>query len=304
MAGNKTIFDLPLRTGITADDRLAIVDSGNTLTSSVKVSDLTGGTGVSSLESLTGDITFSGTNIDISTSGQTIILSGSTGGGGGGTSLIVDGTGTESIKTNSTGNVAANDYSVVLGGTNNSIAGPTTNFGANGIFAGGNNTIGQRSDYSAIAGGNGNSILNSFAWDRDFIAGGSNNSCGGSNSFNLGGNNNYVIGDYGGNIGGQSNTFNYWDTNVIIASDNGVVNNPSGNGVIVGGKFNTIGHVNSVVIGGTSQSTSIDNEVVVPNLTITNYASLNFADDTAAAAGGIILGQVYHNAGALRVRIV
>ena len=90
----------------------------------------------------------------------------------------------------------------------------------------------------------------------------------------------------------------------MIASDNGVVNNPSGNGVIVGGKTNTIGHVNSVVIGGSGQSTLQDNEVVMPNVRITNYASLNFTNDTTAAAGGVQLGQVYHNAGALRVRIV
>jgi hypothetical protein len=30
----------------------------------------------------------------------------------------------------------------------------------------------------------------------------------------------------------------------------------------------------------------------------------NFADDTAAAAGGIPLGGMYHNAGAIRIRIV
>lgn len=37
---------------------------------------------------------------------------------------------------------------------------------------------------------------------------------------------------------------------------------------------------------------------------LSKYASLNYADDTAAAAGGVPLGGVYQNAGALRVRIV
>jgi len=41
----------------------------------------------------------------------------------------------------------------------------------------------------------------------------------------------------------------------------------------------------------------------VQNFAIANYASLNFADDTAAATGGVPLGGVYHNAGALRIRI-
>jgi hypothetical protein len=41
----------------------------------------------------------------------------------------------------------------------------------------------------------------------------------------------------------------------------------------------------------------------VENLVVFNYAALDFADDTAAAAGGVVLGQVYHNLGALRIRI-
>jgi hypothetical protein len=39
-------------------------------------------------------------------------------------------------------------------------------------------------------------------------------------------------------------------------------------------------------------------------LQLTQYASLNFADDTAAAAGGVPLGGIYHNSGAARIRIV
>jgi len=38
-------------------------------------------------------------------------------------------------------------------------------------------------------------------------------------------------------------------------------------------------------------------------LQIANYASMNFADDTAAATGGIPLGGVYHTSGALKIRI-
>jgi hypothetical protein len=30
---------------------------------------------------------------------------------------------------------------------------------------------------------------------------------------------------------------------------------------------------------------------------------MNFNNDVAAAAGGVLLGQVYHNAGDLRIRI-
>ncbi len=40
------------------------------------------------------------------------------------------------------------------------------------------------------------------------------------------------------------------------------------------------------------------------NLQITNYAGLNYADDTAAAAGGVPLGGLYHTSGTAKIRIV
>jgi hypothetical protein len=42
----------------------------------------------------------------------------------------------------------------------------------------------------------------------------------------------------------------------------------------------------------------------VENLVVFKYASLDYADDTAAAAGGVVLGQVYHTSGTLKIRIV
>ena len=70
-------------------------------------------------------------------------------------------------------------------------------------------------------------------------------------------------------------------------------------------------------IGATSQATASQaialgygvvaataNTATVNLFQIAGYASMNYADDTAAAAGGIPLGGVYHNAGALRIRIV
>lgn len=35
-----------------------------------------------------------------------------------------------------------------------------------------------------------------------------------------------------------------------------------------------------------------------------NLPLSDYADDTAAAAGGVALGQLYHNAGAVRIRVV
>lgn len=55
---------------------------------------------------------------------------------------------------------------------------------------------------------------------------------------------------------------------------------------------------------GANVTASTANTVTIKRLQMLDYASLNYADDTAAAAGGIPLGGVYHTSGALKVRIV
>jgi len=58
----------------------------------------------------------------------------------------------------------------------------------------------------------------------------------------------------------------------------------------------------SVAIG--SQVTSLwASGTTVNQIAFKNYANINFADDTAAAAGGVPLGGVYHTSGALKIRI-
>ena len=41
----------------------------------------------------------------------------------------------------------------------------------------------------------------------------------------------------------------------------------------------------------------------IPRVILPTVVNFNFADDTAAAAGGIPVGGLYHNAGALRIRL-
>jgi hypothetical protein len=55
-------------------------------------------------------------------------------------------------------------------------------------------------------------------------------------------------------------------------------------------------------IGPVTASTA--DTVTMKLLQLANYASMNFADDAAAATGGIPLGGVYHTSGALKIRIV
>jgi hypothetical protein len=58
------------------------------------------------------------------------------------------------------------------------------------------------------------------------------------------------------------------------------------------------------MLGTNTRTATTSGATFVENLVVFNYAALDFANDAAAAAGGVVLGQVYHNAGALRIRIV
>jgi hypothetical protein len=64
----------------------------------------------------------------------------------------------------------------------------------------------------------------------------------------------------------------------------------SGNkSVIIGGTSNTVNHINSVVVGGTSLQTTADDQVVVPTLLISGSGGgVTFSDGTTqtTAAGG------------------
>ena len=100
----------------------------------------------------------------------------------------------------------------------------------------------------------------------------------------------------------------------IAVTANGTLMNGVSNTLNSSGYYNNIfnGTGNSIT-GTTSGATMIScsgrtattsNATFVENLVIFNYTNLNYADDTAAAAGGVVLGQVYHNSGALRIRVV
>jgi len=60
---------------------------------------------------------------------------------------------------------------------------------------------------------------------------------------------------------------------------------------------------NNAVAIGKNVTASVADYTTTKNLQLTNYASLNYADDTAAAAGGVPLGGIYHTSGALKIRI-
>jgi hypothetical protein len=93
--------------------------------------------------------------------------------------------------------------------------------------------------------------------------------------------------------------------NSIIGGTTNTISGTSGKSAIIGGNNSTINDLSNVVMLGTNTRTATTSGATfVENLVVFNYAGLDYADDTAAAAGGVVLGQVYHNAGALRIRIV
>jgi hypothetical protein len=111
--------------------------------------------------------------------------------------------------------------------------------------------------------------------------------------------------------GGNGNSIPGANKAAIIAGTSNTVNNIDS--AILAGSSNTVSHDRSVILGGSGLATTKADEAVVEKFTIagtatdvfviSNYASLNYADDTAAAAGGVPLGGVYRNGNFLMIRI-
>jgi hypothetical protein len=79
-------------------------------------------------------------------------------------------------------------------------------------------------------------------------------------------------------LGGEGNTFN----------STGKYNNMfNGSGNTIGGSYSGVSMLSCF-----GRTATRNNATFVENLVIFNYSNLNYADDTAAAAGGVVLGQV------------
>jgi len=278
---NISIPNLPSQSATTDLDLLVIVNSGETTTSKITITDFLNG------------------RIPVS------ITPGTT-----------TGSGSNSIQSYNQSAIASNTYGIAIGYANNNGG----EYG--GIFGGRNNTISNGLSQSDIFGGSYNNVMAS----QSTMVGGNFNECysTGGGSVMVGGERNDNYSSYGTTIGGRynlintnsqygviigggfysssfRNEINAGNRNTII---NGQQNSISGDtsAVISSTNADLIGN-NVVGIGLTNYSTTISNAVIVPQLVMTEYASLDYADDTAAAAGGVILGGLYHNSGAVRIRI-
>jgi len=276
---NKTIVQLPEQTGVTDNDVLAIVDSGETTTSKIKVSTLLAGVGGAFQ---VGDATdsivpsYSPTSRGVAT-GTTYLdklnLEGE----------VYTSNANETfnlVQSNTT--ITDNPYNRAFAGHSNSKISSTDATGANMLMGTLQGQITSGS-YNVLLGmGTVGGGLGNFMAGTEFT---SEISGGGSYKTLIGGARNLVSGNQGAVIGGNNNDATAAQSGVFV------------------GFGNVSSNARSVIIGGQSQTTLQDDEVVVPKLRTTKYASLNFSGDTAAAAGGVQLGEFYHDNGQVRIRI-
>ena len=264
---NKTIPQLPLQTGVTDLDLFAIVDSGETITSSIKRSEFMSGatdTTFQNIKTTTGNIYANNTDINIYDTTESYSHSVRIGGAVITNTSSVFGT---TIGGRSNSNTGANTH--LLGGFVLNIQGED-----NAIVTGRQNVIAASTEFTFIGGGRSNTINASSLY-----------------STILGGQSNSLTGSWNSIVGGSSNT------------------NTSTRGVIVGGISNTLTGNNSAMVacsgrtGGSDYTTYVETLEAFDGIVMTDYANLNFASDALAAAGGVPLGGLYHNAGAMRIRI-
>jgi hypothetical protein len=222
-------------------------------------------------------------------------------GGGGGAAGLESGTGTDSMQSSSTVTTVAADASgagaialgdsAIAGGINNISIGTSNNTnGADIINIGDNNDMSSYSDRSVLirpGGGTGIAFRGESVTIGDDTYPGAAGVAIGKSARGKNNNPNVAIGKdaEAGNTG------------IAIGQDA----DASGNGSAALGAFSIANGVGAIALGSVS-ATTVDT-VTMKLLQILNYATMSFADDAAAATGGIPLGGVYHTAGALKIRI-
>ena len=302
---NKTIPQLPEQTGKTDNDLLAIVDSGETTTSKIKLSTLLAGVGTNYFT------TYSGTTTEA-------------------VDTFFDYTGTPFAPNG----FDANYDNLVVGWGNSAVNGTPNTSTRNNVVFGYNNTLVNNTDDRVVVGydnsisasgqiaiGRSNTTEKGIVIGDDNSTGGNNNGgiCLGilgsgngfrhlnigefanSQSFGVAVGRTADTGSYGIAIGHNANNDGQYS---VVINDNDNTSTGLYN-AILGGKDNQITGTTSgtTIVSLNNFTATKDDMVYLPALTLVDYASYNFASDSAAATGGVELGGIYHNAGALRVRI-
>lgn len=187
-------------------------------------------------------------------------------------------------------NLNGDDYNIIGGGQNNTINAAAQRAG---IFASYGSSIGVGADYSSVL----SSQFTNVTGQRNHAVGAQNGTIAGTGSYNS------IFGSYNSRIDSNDDYNTIINSKEVQIGDFGGTDAVSGN-TVLGCSNITIGDFDNVsVIGVNTYTATVDNVVVIPQLVMTEYSNLNYASDALAAAGGVVLGGVYHNAGALRVRI-
>ena len=299
---NVTIPNLPQVTATTDLDILVLTDSGETTTSKITLADLLDGRVPASLW-----IEGSGTDAVAHSSRSATDASGDY-------SFVGPGTSSASgIYNFTTGynNTTSGNYSIALGDRSNSNSWASIAMGrqanATGVYA---TVAGGRSQnasgYGFCGGGDGGNAGSTSAVSLGSLGGGNVNQAY-STGINMGFttlNTQYSLATQVGSVSSSQKCFIQNGSRLTII--NGRQSTIEGTkNFMTNSDSSTIGSSYSGVtmLGVDNYTAQVSDVVIVPGIEWANYSSFNYADDTAAAAGGVVLGQVYHNAGALRVRI-
>jgi hypothetical protein len=219
-----------------------------------------------------------------------------------------------------------NTFVGISAGAANTVGYSNAFFGDNSGF---NNTTAYENTFIGSFSGHGNKtgVENTFVG----TSAGQNNGVGSDNTYighragnsNISGSNNTLVGNSAGlNItSGSDNTFVGKNAGYYISNGSSVVSG-SNRSVFIGTDVKSNGHdeINQIVIGynavgnGTNTVTIGNNDITDTYLKGTLRASTailaqvsssyNFADDAAAASGGVPLGGLYHTSGSIKIRLV
>jgi hypothetical protein len=212
---------------------------------------------------------------------------------------------------------SSGNYNSIVGGEYNNL----NNVGYAFIGGGKFNILSGGTNYSSIIGGLSNenygnysgifngtlNKINNPATEHSTIIGSYSSTTEGDYSHIFGGLYNQIFNQEAVIVGGQYNIINNGASQAeIIGSRNCIINGTTADNTIINSISSVIPNAidRAVMLGTSGRTATTSSATFVENLVVFNYAGLNFADDTAAAAGGVVLGQVYHNNGALRIRIV
>jgi hypothetical protein len=286
---NKTIFQLPEQTGKTNDDVLAIVDSGNTTTSKIKVSTLLSGASPVIKANGTNNIVsdYYATSVINTASTRSLILAGT------GNTITTSAVADNVIVGGQDHLISAGSAGAIVGGLNCDITGN----GASIFGARNSNTIGGNTGLNIILGGTGNNLSAGYcnvliAGNQSEITGGEgmNATLSGRYPKIAGARNGIVTGEFAQIASGDYNFIgsgylNYiasTRSSIVGGSENDIISS-STNGFIGGGGTNLLsGATHTSIIGGANNSIFGNFSVIVGG----QYAEIYSGSTYSFIAGG------------------